>query len=139
VLFRSKAAERLSDVEYMVKVKWSKIKSEGKRDYERCYGPPFLLQLSGSGLVAPCGCLFHEKYKRYHIGNFVDTSFKEIVFSDRYWEIMNELASLRFNAKTMCGTLCVQEKVNEALDKYKKGLIQLEKPIGDPPMHINFI
>jgi sulfatase maturation enzyme AslB (radical SAM superfamily) len=123
----------------MVKVKWSKIKSEGKRDYERCYGSPFLLQLSGSGLVAPCGCLFNEKYSKYHIGNIVDTSFKEIVFSDRYRDVMNELASPRFNAKTMCGTLCVQHKVNEALDMYKKGVVKLDKPAGEPPKHINFI
>lgn len=134
-----KEAESLSDEGYLVKVKWSKIEAEGKRDYERCYGPPFLIQLSGSGLVAPCGCLFNEKYSKYHIGNIVDTSFKEIVFSDRYWEVMNELASPRFNAKTMCGTLCVQHKVNEVLDKYKKGLIELNKPMGEPPMHINFI
>lgn len=134
-----KDAESLSDESYLVKVKWSKIESEGKRDYERCYGPPFLLQLSGSGLVAPCGCLFNEKYSQYHIGNIVDTSFKEIVFSDRYWEIMNELASPRFNAKTMCGTLCVQHKVNEALDTYKKGIVKLEKPSGEEPIHINFI
>lgn len=134
-----KEAESLSDEGYLVKVKWSKIEAEGKRDYERCYGPPFLIQLSGSGLVAPCGCLFNEKYSKYHIGNIVDTSFKEIVFSDRYWEVMNELASPRFNAKTMCGTLCVQHKVNEVLDKYKKGFIELDKPMGEPPMHINFI
>jgi len=132
-------AETLSDGEYLVKVKWSKIASEGKRDYEQCYGAPFLLQISGSGLVAPCGCFFNEKYKKYHIGSFVDTSFKEIVFSDRYWEVMEEIASPRFNAKTMCGSLCVQHKVNEALDKYKKGLIALDKPEGNPPMHINFI
>lgn len=134
-----KAAEHLSDNEYLVKVKWSKIESEGKRDYEHCYGPPFLLQLSGSGLVAPCGCLFNERYKKYHIGNIIDTPFKEIVFSDRYWEVMNELTSPRFNAKTMCGSLCVQHRVNEALDKYKNGLVQLKKPTGEPPIHINFI
>jgi hypothetical protein len=52
---------------------------------------------------------------------------------------MDELASLNFNAKTMCGKLCVQHKVNEALDAYKKGLIGLEQPIGEPPKHINFI
>jgi len=134
-----KEAEALSDKGYLVKVKWSKIQAEGKREYEQCYGPPFLLQLSGSGLVAPCGCFFNEKYKKYHIGNIIDQSFKNIVFSDRYWEVMNEIASPRFNAKTMCGTLCVQHKVNEALDKYKKGLIMLDKPSGEPPQHLNFI
>ena len=134
-----KEAEALSDTDYLVKVKWSKIKAEGKRDYEQCYGPPFLLQLSGSGLVAPCGCLFNERYKKYHIGNIIDQSFKDIVFSDRYWEVMNEIASSMFNAKTMCGTLCVQHKVNEVLDKFKKGELTLENPSGEPPLHLNFI
>jgi len=134
-----KEAEAFSDKDYLVKVKWTKIESEGKRDYEQCYGPPFILQLSGSGLVAPCGCLFNDKYKKYHIGNITEQSFKDIVFSDRYWEVMSELASPRFNAKTMCGTLCVQHKVNEALDKFKKGILKLDKPSGESPMHINFI
>lgn len=134
-----KKAESFSEKDFLVKVKWSKIKSEGRRTYQRCYGAPFLLQLSGTGLVAPCGCLFNDKYKKYHIGNFVDTSFKKIVFSDRYWQVMRQLASEKFNARTMCGTLCVQHKVSEALDNYKKGLIKLDKPKGKPPMHINFI
>ncbi len=132
-------AEKYSDDDYLVKVKWSKIDAEGRRDYECCYGVPFHLQISGSGLVAPCGGLFNEKYKRYHIGNFVEQRFKDIIFSDKYWEIMDELASEKFNAKKMCACLCLQHKTNEILDKYKKGLISLEKPDTPSPMHINFI
>jgi len=135
-----KKAEQLSDSEYLVKAKWSKIKAEGTRDYEQCYAAPFLLQISGSGLVSACGCLFGEEYSKYHIANIIDTHFKEIVFSDRYWEVMDELASERFNAKIICGkNLCVQHKVCEAIDKYKKGLISLQRPKGPAPMHINFI
>ena len=134
-----KEAETYSDEGYLVKVKWSKIEAEGQREYERCYGTPLHLQISGSGLVAPCGGLFNEKYKRYHIGNFVDTRFKDIVFSDRYWEVMKELESERFNAKTMCACLCLQHKTNEILDQYKKGLIELNQPTGPRPQHINFI
>jgi len=33
------------------------IFSGRNRKYSRCYGPPVMLQLSGSGLVAPCGML----------------------------------------------------------------------------------
>ena len=58
-------AEALSDDEYKVVVKWSKIRSGDKRSYQRCYGPPFMIQLSGSGLVAPCGMLFNERYKKF--------------------------------------------------------------------------
>ena len=134
-----KAAEALSDSEYAVKVKWSKIEAKGKRTYQRCYGPPFMLQISGSGLIAPCGMLFNERYKKLHIGNICEQRFKDIWMSDRYWEVMNYLASPEFNAQKMCGTLCLQHKVNEALDGYKKGLHLLEPPSGRPPQHLDFI
>jgi len=134
-----KEAEEYSDEGYLVKVKWSKILSEGKRKYSQCYGPPFITQFSGSGLVAPCGMLFNRKYKRYHIGNIVDKSFKEIWRSERYWEVMNFIALDNFDAKTMCGTLCLQHKVNEFLWDLKHGNTTLEKPKGEPPIHINFI
>ena len=134
-----RAAEALSDDEYQVVVKWSKIEAKGGRSYQRCYGAPFILQISGSGLVAPCGMLFNERYKKFHIGNICEQSFKEIWSSDRYWEVMNYLASPRFNAQKMCGTLCLQHKVNETLDGYRKGLIQLRRPEGPPPQHLDFI
>ncbi|MCZ7644134.1 MAG: radical SAM protein [Planctomycetota bacterium] len=132
-------AEALSDDEYKCVVKWSKIAAKGKRSYQRCYGPPFLIQLSGSGLVAPCGMLFNERYKKFHIGNIVEQRFKEIWSSERYWEVMNYLASPQFNAQTMCGTLCLQHKVNEHLDAYKKGQVELRLPDGPMPQHIQFV
>ncbi len=134
-----KEAEKLSSDNYLVKVKWSKILSEGKRKYSQCYGPPLIMQLSGSGLVAPCGMFFNEKYKKFHIGNIADNSFKEIWHSDRYWEVIDLLASEKFDAKTMCGSLCLQHKVNEFLWDLKKGNNVLVEPPGDPPMHVNFI
>jgi len=132
-------AEALSDDGYRVSVKWSKIKSKGGRDYQRCYGAPFILQLSGSGLVAPCGMLFNERYKKFHMGNICERRFKDIWASDTYWQVMNYLASPEFNAQKMCGSLCLQHKVNEALDAHKKGQIDLRPPKGAPPEHLNFI
>ena len=133
-------AESLSDDEYQVVVKWSKIEAKGTRSYQRCYGAPFMLQLSGSGLVAPCGMLFNERYKKFHIGNICDTRFKEIWESDRYWEVMNYLASPQFNAQKMCGSLCLQHKVNEALDGYLKDNIRFPDVTKETlPQHINFI
>ncbi len=135
-----KEAEAYSTDSYLVKAKWSKILSRGRRSYSRCFGPPFILQMSGSGLVAPCGMLFNERYKKFHIGNIVDTSFKEIWKSDRYREVMYLIASEKFDARTMCGTLCLQHKVNEYLWDVKKGRarsggIRSQKK----PMHVNFI
>ena len=132
-------AEALSDSDYQVVVKWSKILGEGKRSYQRCYGPPFLLQISGSGPVAPCGMLFNERYQKFHLGNIVERSFKEIWASDDYWRVMNYLASPEFNAQRMCGTLCLQHKVNEALDAHQKGQIELREPEGRKPGHLGFV
>ena len=94
-------AEKYSDDDYKVVVKWSKIKDKGNsgRKYQRCYGAPFMLQMSGSGLVAPCGALFNEKYKKFHIGNICETRFKDIWNSERYWSVMNYLSSEKFNAQ----------------------------------------
>lgn len=134
-----KKAENYATEDYQVTVKWSKIGDKGRRSYQRCYGPPFLMQLSGSGLVAPCGMLFNEQYKKFHIGNIVTGSFKEMVQGERYWEVVNYLASPNFNAQQMCGSLCLQHKVNETLDAIKKSGFQMGEPKGKPPQHINFI
>ncbi len=134
-----KEAESYSSKTYQVSAKWSKIFSDGKRNYSQCYGSPFILQMSGSGLVAPCGMLFNDKYKKYHIGNIVDQSFKDIWQGDRYWEVMDMIASQQFDAKTMCGTLCLQHKVNECLDDIKNKGMALVQGTENSPMHINFI
>ena len=134
-----KAAESFSTDTYQVSAKWSKIMSQGKRSYSHCFGPPFILQLSGSGLVAPCGMLFNTKYAKYHIGNISEKPFKEIWQSDRYWEVMRLIASDQFNAHTMCGCLCLQHKVNEFLVKVKENPSILSESVGSCPPHINFI
>lgn len=133
-------AEKRSTPDYLVAVKWSKIRSKGLRDYDSCLAPPLIIQISGSGLVAPCGMLFNDRYKeKFHIGNIADTPFKEIWKGKRYWEVMGRLAdSKRFNPHTMCGTLCLQHKCNEALWEIKQGAT-LEEPRGEKPMHNNFI
>lgn len=132
-------AESYSDSSYQVSVKWSKIMGGGTRCYERCYGPPFILQISGSGLVAPCGMLFNERYERFHIGNITRERFRDIIRGDRYWEVINYLASGSFNAQKICGTLCLQHKVNEYLDAFRKGQLNIAVPTVDPPAHLNFI
>ena len=134
-----KQAESYTEDGYHVQAKWSKIMSGGKRRYSRCYGPPFIMQFSGSGLVAPCGMLFNDKYKKYHMGNIADTSFKKLWQSSRYWEVIDFIASEKFDARTMCGSLCLQHKVNECLWDLKKQGATIEKPKGEPPMHVNFI
>ncbi|MDR1612418.1 MAG: radical SAM protein [Planctomycetota bacterium] len=132
-------AESLSTDRTLVKAKWSKILSGGKRSYSRCYGPPLILQMSGSGLVAPCGMLFNERYGNCHIGNIAQTRFRELWRSDRYWEVMRLIASPEFDARTMCGSLCLQHKVNECLWSVREEGAVLPRPAEDVPPHVNFI
>lgn len=133
-------AESYSDDEYKVVVKWSKIEAKGTRSYQRCYGAPFLVQMSGTGLLAPCSMMFNERYKKFHLGNICERRFKDIVFSDEYWDVMNHLASPKFNAQASCPTLCLQHKFNEALDDHVKGIRPIEATKGSiSPMHINFV
>lgn len=135
-----KEAESYSTAQTAVIAKWSKIK-EGNtsRSYQRCYGPPFMVQISGTGLVGPCGQLFNDKFKRYHMGNICEQRFKDIVQSDEYWEVINHLASKDFNAQRMCGPLCRPHYVNEALDRYKKGYVGLPEHVGETTQHVNFL
>ena len=132
-------AEDMSNENTKVIVKWEKIKNKGKPSYNRFYGPQFLLQISGSGLVAPSGMFFNARYSKFHIGNFVDERFKDIFKSDRYREIMNYLASPYFDAQTMMGTLPIQHYVSEALDNHIKDISKIPEISGDKPLHVNFL
>jgi hypothetical protein len=118
-------------------IKRDRMKDEGRRDYSKCYGPPFITQMSGNGLIAPCGFLFNEKYKAFHIGNICDTRFRDIFQSDRYWEVMRYLASDEFDPRSRCGPNCLQTQTNSFLYKYVNGEVQL--PIGTPPPHLGFL
>jgi hypothetical protein len=132
-----KKVEAMGDKDFRVVVKWNRIANEGKREYSKCYGPPFIIQLSGNGLIAPCGFLFNEKYKAFHIGSICETRFKDLYNSDRYWEVMTYLASDEFDPRKRCGPNCLQDRTNDFLYRYKNGEVQL--PNTPPPPHIGFI
>lgn len=132
-------AEEMSTEDTKIIVKWEKIRDKGKPSYNRFYGPQFLLQISGSGLVAPSGMFFNARYSKLHMGNFVDERFKTIFDSDRYSRIMGYLASQNFDAQTMMGTLPIQHYVSTALDNHKKGIEKIPKASGEKPLHVNFL
>lgn len=130
-------AESYSDDSFRVAVKWSRIQDEGKRDYKRCYGPPFILQMSGNGLIAPCGQLFNERYRKFHIGNITTERFRDIYQSDRYWDVLNYLASDEFDAQRNCGPNCLQTNTNSWLNKLVNGDVTF--PTSEAPPHIGFL
>ena len=132
-------AESMSNERTKIIVKWDKIKDGDKPSYKRFYGPQFLLQISGSGLVAPSGHFFNARHSKLHIGNFTEERFIDIWKSERYWRAMNYLASPAFDAQTMMGTLPIQHYVSVALDNHAKGIARIQPGIGQKPLHVNFL
>jgi MoaA/NifB/PqqE/SkfB family radical SAM enzyme len=132
-------AEKLSTEKTKVIVKWSKIKDGDVPQYKRFYGPQFLLQISGSGLVAPSGMFFNARHSKFHIGNYTEERFKDIWKSERYWRAMEYLASPYFDARTMMGTLPIQHYVNVALNEHLLGKNKLAAGAGPKPLHSNFL
>jgi len=132
-------AESMSNDVTKVIVKWEKIMDKGVPTYNRFYGPQFLLQISGSGLIAPSGMFFNAKFSKLHIGNFAEERFIDMFKSERYWRAMDYLASPAFDAQTMMGTLPIQHYVSAALDNHIKGIERIAPASGEKPMHINFL
>lgn len=134
-------AELMSNELTKIIVKWEKIKSHGESNYKRFYGPQFLLQISGSGLIAPAGSFFNAKFSKLHIGNFTQERFSDIFQSDRYWRAMSYLASPYFDSNSMMGTLPISHYVTEALNKHISGVERISRaPIDStPPLHVNFL
>ena len=133
------AAENLSNDVTQVIAKWNKLKDKGKSSYKRFYGPPFLLQISGSGLVAPSGMFFQATHSKLHIGNFTTDRFRDIYNSDKYWNAMDYLASPNFDAQTMMGTLPIQHYISTALDNHIKGIKEIVPASEKDPLHVNFL
>ncbi len=132
-------AEALSSTKTKVIIKWDKIRDMGIPSYKRFYGPQFLLQISGSGLVAPSGMFFNAKFSKLHIGNFTEERFIDMFKSDRYWRAMDYLASPSFNAQTMMGTLPIQHYISVALNNHLSGKEPIKSVTTEPPLHVNFL
>lgn len=132
-------AESMSNEQTKVIIKWDKMKDGDHPSYKRFYGAQFLLQISGSGLVAPSGMFFNARYSKLHIGNYTDERFIDIWKSERYWRAMNYLASPAFDAQTMMGTLPIAHYVTVALDNHAKKIKRIQPGVGPKPLHVNFL
>lgn len=121
-----KEAEAESEGDYRVIVKWEKINNEGARDYDQCLGAPFLLYTSGDGRVYPCGMFFDDKEEQYRMGDMTKTTFKSIVESDRYWDVVKDV--LNIDVHKSCYSNCRTDCINSFLWK-----------LEHPPEHLNFV
>ena len=121
-----KEAEALSTPDYKVIIKWARITSKGIRHYDQCLGAPFLLYSSGDGRLYPCGMFFDHKEEEYRLGDLTKQSFKEIIASDHYWQIMEKMKAMQVHKE--CYVHCKTHNLNEFLWQLK-----------DVPDHVNFI
>lgn len=119
------------------RVKWHRIESKLRRNYSQCYGAQFIMQLSGSGLVAPCGFMFNSKHQKLHIGYITKQRFKDIYASPRWKEVFDYLGSDHWDSRQRCGPGCLQNPTNEFLYAYKQGTVSL--PMAPPPPHLEFL
>lgn len=132
--------ETMGDDKFRIVVKWARLADEGKRHYSRCLGPPFQLQMSGNGLLSSCGFHFNEKFRKFHMGWIAGPEakrFKDIFTSDRYWEVIDYLASDQFDPRSRCGTQCLQTHTNQWLFDYKNG--KADFPTTPAPPHLEFL
>jgi len=120
-----KEAEGTGSGGYNVIVKWKKITDKGKRSYQRCLGAPFLLYSSGDGRLYPCGMFFDHKEDEYRMGDLTKQSFKEIIQSDRYWQVVEKVKQIDVNK---CYSGCRTDAINDFVWRLKH-----------PPEHVNFV
>jgi radical SAM protein with 4Fe4S-binding SPASM domain len=119
-------AEALSTESYAVIIKWQKVTNRGVRQYRRCLGVPFLLYSSGDGKLYPCGMFFNQREAEFRMGDLVTQSFREIVQSDRYWDVVRRVGEI--DVCTECYVNCRTDSINDFLWR-----------LAHPPEHVNFI
>jgi len=127
----------MGDETFRVVVKWARLADEGKRHYDRCMAVPFQLQMSGNGLVTSCGFHFNEKFKKFHCGSIITERLKDILQSDRYWEMVRYLASDQFDPRERCGVQCLQTHSNQWLHDWKNGKVDFAT--SSMPDHAEFL
>jgi len=137
-----KAAEEYSTENYKVIVRWNKLGNRGNKDYSTCHGTRFIIALSGDGTVFPCGHWFAFERDRFSMGNVNESSLSDIVKSERYWAVQEDIRSIDLRN---CETNCRQHAINRHLDSIehhpspKVYLEQLRYDAQANVSHKNFI
>lgn len=151
-----KAAESMSSEKTAIKVKWGAMKEsksitkDKKWGFDWCIDLPFLFQISGNGKCYPCGYLFNNE--KYCYGDLIKQSLWDILNSDRYWNIIEEIAETPM--AELCKGQCRHSCSDRFMDRFVKayrgsventltrmcGSEKQYKLLRDhPPDHLSFI
>lgn len=118
-------AQKLSTDRTKIVPKFKLMALHNKRAYPFCIDLPFILQISGNSKAYPCGYLFNRD--EYCYGNLKAQTLEEIITSDRYWNIINTIATMPTSRLCPYGC-CRHDSTNAWLTNYV-----------NKPKHINFI
>lgn len=114
-----KFCESLSNKRTKIIPKWKTIERKGAREYPHCPAVALISEISGNGDWYPCGYMFGNKkeYEHLKFGNLHEKSFKEILYSDRYWQIV-EFMRNKFDSENDCKGSCRLDSCNKYIDNY---------------------
>lgn len=99
-------------------------KTHKKKQYDNCYGLPFMTHIDARGNIWPCVNFIGNEEFLY--GNIYQESFEEIWKGNKRKQVINKFAQLDINE--VCRESCRLESINEYL-------YELKHPNG----HVNFI
>lgn len=120
-----RAVSEMSTATTKIVPKYGMIASKGRRPYDNCVDCPLIFQISGNSRCYPCGYLFNNP--DYCYGDLKHQTLKEILDSDRYWDIIKTMR-YKFNVHKDCSGCCRHDFTNALMWQYLH-----------PPDHINFI
>lgn len=120
-----KTAESKSTNDTKIIIKWGLMQWHDNKPFKHCLDLPLLIEISGTGKIYPCG--YHFRNPKYELGDLNKQSIKEVLDSNRYWDLIRYMRD-KFIVGKDCHGACRHDRSNEFINNY------LNKPD-----HINFI
>ncbi len=118
-------AQKLSTNSFTSIIRWKTFEDDGKREYERCHGLPFIAQIASDAKVYTC-CPFFGR-EEFSYGDLNISSFYDIWYSESAIALRKHVAE-NLDVHKECMTYCRHHQINKVLWDLKH-----------PPVHVNFI
>lgn len=117
-------AESLSTDSFKSVIRWNTFSDDGDKEYQRCLGLPFIVQIASDAKAYTC-CPFFGR-ENFAYGDLHEKSLSEIWYSDKAVRMRRNIAE-NFDLAP-CMTYCRHHQINKQLWS-----------LANPPEHINFI